>query len=72
MTGVSKKESSLYQEYVKNISARGMQQKYGFEGHINACWTHQMASREYEIVQNSGFLVAVIHGRLSIHTLLKH
>lgn len=70
--GSVKRRAILYQEYVKNISASGMQQNYGFEGHINACWTHQITSREYEIVQKSGFLVAVIHGRHDIIAQVRH
>lgn len=70
--GSVKRRAILYQEYVKNISASGMQQNYGFEGHINACWTHQITSREYEIVQNYGFLVAVIHGRHDIIAQVRH
>lgn len=70
--GNVKRRAILYQEYVKNISSSGLQQKYGFEGHINACWTHHITSRECEIVQNSGFLVAVIHGRHDIIAQVRH
>lgn len=51
------------QEYVKSISSTGMQSNYGFEGQINACWTHKMMQTEIEVIRSAGFLVTVIHGR---------
>lgn len=51
------------QEYVKSISSTGMQSNYGFEGQINACWTHKMMRTEIEVIRSAGFLVTVIHGR---------
>lgn len=51
------------QEYVKGISATGMQSNHGFEGQINACWTHKMTRKEIELIRSAGFLVSVIHGR---------
>ncbi|KAF3432801.1 hypothetical protein FNV43_RR23903 [Rhamnella rubrinervis] len=53
----------LYQEYVKGISATGMQSNYGFEGQLNACWTHKMTRTEIELIRSAGCLVSVIHGR---------
>ncbi|KAF2291905.1 hypothetical protein GH714_036069 [Hevea brasiliensis] len=53
-------------EYVKGISSTGMQSNYGFEGQINACWTHKMTQMEIEVIRSAGFLVSVIHGRHDI------
>lgn len=55
----------LYQEYVKGISASGMQSAKGFDGQINACWTHKLTRREIELLR-SGFLISVIHGRYDV------
>ncbi|URE14253.1 hydrolase, alpha beta fold family domain containing protein [Musa troglodytarum] len=44
----------LYQDYVKAISSSGMQSNYGFEGQLNACWTHNMTSKELETIRSSG------------------
>ncbi|KAG5082616.1 hypothetical protein JHK84_052654 [Glycine max] len=37
------------QQYVKGISTTGMQSNYGFDGQLNACWTHKMTETEIEI-----------------------
>ncbi|XP_008806319.1 putative aminoacrylate hydrolase RutD isoform X2 [Phoenix dactylifera] len=62
----------LYQEYVKAISSTGMQSNSGFEGQINACWTHKMTPKELDTIRSSGFLVSVIHGRDDIIAQLNH
>ena len=56
-------ETRIMQEYVKDISATGMQSNHGFEGQINACWTHKMTSAELKLIHTAGFLISVIHGR---------
>ena len=56
-------ETRLMQEYVKGISSTGMQSNHGFEGQINACWTHKMTKAELELIRTAGFLISVIHGR---------
>ncbi|XP_030467086.2 uncharacterized protein LOC115686046 [Syzygium oleosum] len=61
--GSTTRRAILYQEYVKAISASGMQSPYGFEGQVNACWRHKMTPREIEMIRSTGFLVSVIHGR---------
>lgn len=48
---------------MKGISATGMQSNYGFEGQINACWSHKMSRTELESIRVAGFPVSVIHGR---------
>lgn len=53
-----------FQEYVKGISSTGMQSNCGFEGQINACWTHKVTTKELDTIRAAGFLVSVIHGRL--------
>ncbi|XP_030935732.1 uncharacterized protein LOC115960874 [Quercus lobata] len=64
--GPNTRRAILYQEYVKGISATGMQSNYGFEGQLNACWTHKMTQTEIELIRSAGFLVSVIHGRHDI------
>ncbi|XP_027331517.1 uncharacterized protein LOC113846938 [Abrus precatorius] len=64
--GADKRRSILYQQYVKGISTTGMQSNYGFDGQLNACWTHKMTQTEIEVIKSSGFLVSVIHGRHDI------
>ncbi|PQP95214.1 hypothetical protein Pyn_23258 [Prunus yedoensis var. nudiflora] len=61
--GSNTRRAILYQEYVKGISATGMQSNHGFEGQVNACWTHKMKRMEIELIRSAGFLVSVIHGR---------
>eukprot|EP01018_Ginkgo_biloba_P023158 Gb_22974 [translate_table: standard] len=70
--GSTKRRAILYEEYVRNLSATGVQSKYGFEGHVNACWTHKITSSEYETIRTSGFLIAVIHGRQDIIAQVRH
>jgi hypothetical protein len=53
-----------FQEYVKGISSTGMQSNCGFEGQVNACWTHKMTTKELDTIRSAGFLISVIHGRL--------
>lgn len=51
------------QEYVKGISSTGMQSNHGFEGQVNACWTHKMTPKELDTIRSAGFPISVIHGR---------
>ncbi|GJM89616.1 hypothetical protein PR202_ga05824 [Eleusine coracana subsp. coracana] len=62
----------LYQEYVKGISSTGMQSNCGFEGQVNACWTHKMTTKELDTIRSAGFLISVIHGRYDIIAQLCH
>ncbi|GMY07551.1 putative aminoacrylate hydrolase rutd [Fagus crenata] len=64
--GSNTRRQILYQEYVKGISATGMQSNNGFGGQLNACWTHKMTRTEIELIRSAGFLVSVIHGRHDI------
>ncbi|KOM48343.1 hypothetical protein LR48_Vigan07g204700 [Vigna angularis] len=64
--GTDKRRAILYQQYVKGISATGMQSNYGFDGQLNACWTHKMTDDEIEVIKSAGFLVSIIHGRHDI------
>ncbi|KAJ6687497.1 EPOXIDE HYDROLASE-RELATED [Salix koriyanagi] len=64
--GPSTRRAILYQEYVKSISSTGMQSSYGFDGQVNACWTHKMTRTEIELIRSAGFLVSVMHGRHDI------
>ncbi|XP_043693522.1 putative aminoacrylate hydrolase RutD [Telopea speciosissima] len=64
--GTKTRREILYQEYVKNISSTGMQSNYGFEGQLNACWTHKMTTKELEVIRSAGFPISVIHGRHDI------
>ncbi|XP_058100507.1 uncharacterized protein LOC131245217 isoform X2 [Magnolia sinica] len=59
-------------EYVKNISSTGMQSNYGFEGQVNACWTHKMTSKEIDTIRSARFLISVIHGRFDIIAQIYH
>lgn len=54
---------------MKGISSTGMQSNCGFEGQINACWTHNMTTKELDTIRSAGFLVSVIHGRLVLLTV---
>ncbi|XBJ12065.1 hypothetical protein VPH35_016660 [Triticum aestivum] len=62
----------LYKEYVKGISSSGMQSNCGFEGQINACWTHKVTTKELDTIRAAGFLVSVIHGRHDIIAQVCH
>ncbi|XP_042505881.1 putative aminoacrylate hydrolase RutD [Macadamia integrifolia] len=64
--GTKTRREILYQEYVKSISSTGMQSNYGFEGQVNACWTHKMTAKELEVIRSAGFPISVIHGRYDI------
>ncbi|KAK1275674.1 hypothetical protein QJS04_geneDACA022488 [Acorus gramineus] len=70
--GSCTRRSILYQEYVKGITSTGMQSSYGFEGQVNACWTHKLTSKELETIRTSGFFVSVIHGRYDIIAQVSH
>ncbi|XP_071711811.1 uncharacterized protein [Rutidosis leptorrhynchoides] len=70
--GLKKRRSLLYQEYVKAISASGMQSNYGFDGQINACWTHKVSQTEIEMIRNEGFLISIIHGRFDVIAQVSH
>ncbi|GFP94777.1 putative non-heme bromoperoxidase bpoc [Phtheirospermum japonicum] len=70
--GHKTRRSILYQEYVKGISATGMQSSYGFDGQINACWTHNMSRTEIESIRVAGFPVSVIHGRHDVIAQMCH
>ncbi|GAB2265062.1 hypothetical protein Dimus_000129 [Dionaea muscipula] len=72
LVGVSTRRAILYQEYVKGISTSGMQSNHGFEGQINACWTHKMTRTEIASIRNAGFLVSVIHGRHDVIAQIRH
>ncbi|KAF5442705.1 hypothetical protein F2P56_035334 [Juglans regia] len=64
--GPNTRKTILYQEYVRSISSTGMQSNNGFDGQVNACWTHKMTRSEIEVIRSAGFLVSVIHGRHDI------
>ncbi|CAA2981683.1 aminoacrylate hydrolase [Olea europaea subsp. europaea] len=70
--GDETRRSILYQQYVKSISSTGMQSKHGFDGQINACWTHKMSWTELESIRASGFPISVIHGRYDVIAQLCH
>ncbi|KAH7446169.1 hypothetical protein KP509_01G042900 [Ceratopteris richardii] len=59
-------------EYVKNISATGLQNKYGQNGQLNACWTHGVSAEEYEKLRTSSILISVIHGRGDVIAQFRH
>lgn len=64
--GPNTRRAILFQEYVKGISASGMQSNHGFDGQINACWRHKMSRKELESICSAGLLISVIHGRSDI------
>ncbi|XP_057798744.1 uncharacterized protein LOC131014705 [Salvia miltiorrhiza] len=70
--GLKTRRAILYQEYVKGISSTGMQSKYGFDGQINACWTHKLSRKEIESIRMAGFPISVIHGRHDVIAQLCH
>ncbi|XP_021843120.1 uncharacterized protein [Spinacia oleracea] len=70
--GQSTRRAILYQEYVKGISKTGMQANHGFEGQINACWTHKLTRTEKEQIRSAGILISVIHGRHDIVAQISH
>ncbi|KAJ3684704.1 hypothetical protein LUZ61_013868 [Rhynchospora tenuis] len=70
--GSSTRRKILYQEYVKGISSTGMQSNHGFEGQVNACWTHKMTPKELDTIRLAGFPISVIHGRYDVIAQLCH
>ncbi|CAI9086920.1 OLC1v1020848C4 [Oldenlandia corymbosa var. corymbosa] len=70
--GTKTRRAILYQEYVKGISSTGMQSNHGFDGQINACWTHKLSLAELEAIRTAGFPVSVIHGRHDVIAQLCH
>ncbi|KAL2527476.1 alpha/beta-Hydrolases superfamily protein [Abeliophyllum distichum] len=70
--GDETRRSILYQQYVQGISSTGMQSRHGFDGQINACWTHKMSRTELESIRSSGFPISVIHGRYDVIAQLYH
>ncbi|KAM7266763.1 hypothetical protein ACFE04_008929 [Oxalis oulophora] len=70
--GSTTRRSILYKQYVKAISATGMQTNYGLDGQINACWNHKVTRTEIEVIRSAGFLVSVIHGRHDIIAQIYH
>ncbi|CAN4085699.1 unnamed protein product [Withania somnifera] len=70
--GTTTRRAVLYQEYVKGISASGMQSNSGFDGQINACWTHKLSQADLESICSAGFLISVIHGRHDVIAQLSH
>eukprot|EP00850_Spirogloea_muscicola_P012675 SM000083S22722 [mRNA] locus=s83:109283:112005:+ [translate_table: standard] len=60
--GVTRREA-LFKEYVKNLSASGIQPQHGLDGHTNACWTHRLTPEDFHTIRSSGMPVAVVHGR---------
>ncbi|CAH9058985.1 unnamed protein product [Cuscuta epithymum] len=70
--GANTRRAILYQEYVKAISATGMQSSYGLDGQINACWTHKLSQKEFESICSAEFPISVIHGRDDVIAQLCH
>ncbi|XP_051138069.1 uncharacterized protein LOC127256222 isoform X2 [Andrographis paniculata] len=70
--GQKTRRSILYQEYVKGISSTGMQSRHGFDGQVNACWTHKLSRSEIESIRVAGFPISVIHGRHDVIAQLRH
>ncbi|KVI07612.1 uncharacterized protein LOC112508763 [Cynara cardunculus var. scolymus] len=70
--GPETRRAILYQEYVKAISASGMQSNHGFDGQINACWTHKISRIELEMIRKEGFLISIIHGRFDVIAQVSH
>ncbi|OMO93590.1 hypothetical protein COLO4_16788 [Corchorus olitorius] len=70
--GSNTRRAILYQEYVNSITATGMQSSCGFDGQINACWTHKVTRAEIELIRSGGFLVSVIHGRQDVIAQINH
>ncbi|KAI3749105.1 hypothetical protein L6452_12685 [Arctium lappa] len=70
--GLETRRDVLYQEYVKGISATGMQSNHGFDGQINACWTHKISRTELQVIRAEGFLISIIHGRCDVIAQISH
>ncbi|GLT37357.1 hypothetical protein SLA2020_116780 [Shorea laevis] len=49
-----------------------MQSSYGFDGQVNACWTHKIKRTEIKLIRASGFLVSIIHGRQDVIARVSH
>lgn len=49
-----------------------MQSNCGFDGQINACWTHKVSKTELEVIRAEGFLISVIHGRHDVIAQISH
>uniref|UniRef100_A0A0D9YQN2 AB hydrolase-1 domain-containing protein n=1 Tax=Oryza glumipatula TaxID=40148 RepID=A0A0D9YQN2_9ORYZ len=72
IVGSNTRRQMLYQEYVKGLSSCGMQSRHGYEGQLNACWTHKLTQKELDRIRSSGFLILVIHGRDDVVAQLYH
>ncbi|CAI9274158.1 unnamed protein product [Lactuca saligna] len=70
--GVKTRRQVLYEGYVEGISATGMQSNHGFDGQVNACWTHRISKKEVEVIGSHGFLISVIHGRCDVIAQISH
>ncbi|GJX27389.1 alpha/beta hydrolase fold-1 [Tanacetum coccineum] len=70
--GLKTRRDILYQDYVKWISASGMQSNHRFDGQINACWTHKVSKTELEVIREEGFLISIIHGRYDVIAQIPH
>lgn len=57
---------------MEGISATGMQSNHGFDGQVNACWTHRISKKEVEVIGNHGLLISVIHGRCDMIAQISH
>ncbi|MCO5578310.1 hypothetical protein L7F22_032150 [Adiantum nelumboides] len=72
MAGEFSRRQLLYKEYAKNISASGLQNTHGQKGQMNACWTHQVSSEDYERLRTSSILISVVHGRSDVIAQIQH
>ncbi|KAF0892909.1 hypothetical protein E2562_019565 [Oryza meyeriana var. granulata] len=72
IVGSNTRRQMLYQEYVKGLSSCGMQSSRGFEGQLNACWTHKLTQKELDRISSAGFLIVVIHGRWSAALIIHY
>ncbi|KAL6640328.1 hypothetical protein ACP70R_022177 [Stipagrostis hirtigluma subsp. patula] len=70
--GSSTRRQMLHEQYVKGLSSSGMQSRHGFEGQMNACWTHNLSPKELDRIRSAGFLVLIIHGRDDVVAQLYH
>ncbi|XP_023755854.1 uncharacterized protein LOC111904317 [Lactuca sativa] len=70
--GVKTRRQVLYKGYVEGILATGMQSNHGFDGQVNACWTHRISKKEVEVIGNHGLLISVIHGRCDVIAQISH
>ncbi|GJM97008.1 hypothetical protein PR202_ga13898 [Eleusine coracana subsp. coracana] len=63
-SSITTRREMLYHEYVKGLSSPGgMQSRHGFDGQMNACWTHELSPKELDRIRSAGFPVLIIHGR---------